>query len=194
MRSMMIYLGYGSNLWLEQMAIRCPESTFLGLGRLPSYKWIINERGYANILEVTESSETNDTTVPEVWGLVYEISSSDESRLDLNEGVPYAYTKEYPDVDFWKAKNEGETDGVIDVTKPHQSRSMLVYIDHKRTREYKPKGEYIYRMNRGIADALKLGVPQSYVDRVLRKFIPAYEETSGSRREASVRASERISR
>jgi gamma-glutamylcyclotransferase len=171
----MLYFGYGSNLWLKQMEIRCPKSSFIGLGRLLSYKWIISERGYANVVEVRNSTHTNETDDHEVWGLVYELSKSDEERLDLNEGVPYAYTKENLDVELWEPKNENKTDEFIDVSKDHQSKKMLVYIDRKRTREFKPKNEYIYRMNRGIEDALKLGVPQSYVDRVLRKFIPVDE-------------------
>jgi hypothetical protein len=31
-------------------------------------------------------------------------------------------------------------------------------------------------MNRGIADAVELGVPEEYVERVMRKFIPAEKE------------------
>ena len=40
----------------------------------------------------------------------------------------------------------------------------------------KPKKEYIYRMNQGIADAVKMGVPEKYVEEVMRKFIPEPEE------------------
>ena len=49
---------------------------------------------------------------------------------------------------------------------------MLVYIDRERTAPSEPKEEYVYRMNKGIDDALALGVPKKYVDEVMRKFIP----------------------
>ncbi|KAK4454746.1 hypothetical protein QBC34DRAFT_392512 [Podospora aff. communis PSN243] len=89
------YFGYGSNLWQDQMARRCPSSPFTGVGRLTGYKWIINSRGYAKI---TETGSDTD----EVWGLIYELPPEDEARLDLNEGVPYAYEKRMIEVDFWK--------------------------------------------------------------------------------------------
>ena len=51
---------------------------------------------------------------------------------------------------------------------------MLVYIDFQRTSEnHTPKPEYVHRMNCGIRDALREGVPQDYVDKVLRYYIPA---------------------
>jgi len=31
-----------SNLWKEQMTLRCPCSEYLGVGRLQGYRWIIN--------------------------------------------------------------------------------------------------------------------------------------------------------
>jgi len=88
-----LYFGYGSNLWLHQMSLRCPGSTYRGLARLPSHRWIINSRGYANVVF---SNSTSDV----VWGMVYALQPSDEKRLDRNERVPYAYTKEILSVVF----------------------------------------------------------------------------------------------
>ncbi len=48
---------------------------------------------------------------------------------------------------------------------------MLVYIDRHRTTPSTPREEYIYRMNRGISDALDKGVPSRYVEEVLRGYI-----------------------
>jgi gamma-glutamylcyclotransferase len=49
---------------------------------------------------------------------------------------------------------------------------MLVYINRNMTVPDEPKHEYIYRMNMGIKDAEKEGVPKTYVDKVIRSFIP----------------------
>jgi len=49
---------------------------------------------------------------------------------------------------------------------------MLVYINRKQVTDSKPKDEYVYRMNMGIKDAVKEGVPQEYVDQTMRPFIP----------------------
>jgi gamma-glutamylcyclotransferase len=185
-----IYFGYGSNLWIKQMNIRCPESTLLGIGRLGSYNWIINERGYANVTEINASNPPIDTRFPETWGLVYKLSETDEKRLDRNEGVPYAYTKESLDVDFWPAEETSETKNRIDVMNGSQKRKMLVYVDRKRLAQDQPQKEYIYRMNMGIEDALKLVVPNGYIEHVVRKFIPINEDLDDQNEKLALKQSQ----
>jgi len=159
------YFGYGSNLWQNQMARRCPSSPFTGVGRLRGYQWIINSRGYANIVET-------NSNVDEVWGLIYELPPADEAQLDLNEGVPYAYEKRMIGVEFWEKGTLPP--GGNGTTPPTRSEDMLVYIDFQRNsgEGNKPREEYVHRMNEGIRDALKEGVPEGYVNAVLRAYIP----------------------
>jgi len=174
-----IYFGYGSNLWRQQMEQRCPHSEYKGVARLNDYKWLINERGYANVVEISrhKSSETKeDLPVPsvkayedEVWGLVYTLQPSDEARLDRNEGVPVAYTKEWLVCDFWPVE---DGDGPANLTAKPEQVNMLVYINREQVTPSAPKKEYIYRMNKGIHDAVDEGVPEKYVEKVMRKFIP----------------------
>ncbi|TGO36988.1 hypothetical protein BHYA_0109g00240 [Botrytis hyacinthi] len=45
-----LYFAYGSNLLHTQMKTRCPDSTYVGVGVLQNYRWIVNRRGYANIV------------------------------------------------------------------------------------------------------------------------------------------------
>lgn len=73
-----LYFAYGSNLQMKQMAQRCPENRFIGLGRLYNYRWHINERGFANIVEDYRRF---------VDGICYSLNPSDEARLDRSEGV-----------------------------------------------------------------------------------------------------------
>lgn len=169
-----LYLGYGSNLWLHQMHTRCPESHYLGIARLPNYHWIINDRGYANVVVEAPSSATSSSKdSATVYGLVYHLSPTDEARLDVNEGVPEAYTKDYLDCDVWWAKtgkSKIDTGRRADAT----AVKLLVYVDRKRVVPcWPPREEYVYRMNQGIADALRMGFPERYVTEVMRKFIPA---------------------
>lgn len=172
-----IYFGYGSNLWREQMEQRCPTSEYLGIARLNNFKWLINERGYANVVEIhrnTNPDQLAQTSKPyedEVWGLVYTLQQEDERRLDRNEGVHRAYTKELLDCDFWESK-----DSPANVSETPKGTEMLVYINRDMVDPSKPKHEYIYRMNMGIRDAVKEGVPKKYVDAVMRKFIPEMGE------------------
>lgn len=167
--STILYFGYGSNLWLKQMAERCPESTFVGIARLHNYRWMINARGSANPVPLDSSANFEDEQT-HVWGMVYTLTKSDEARLDRNEGVPYSHTKEVHDIEFWPT--DGESVEGIDISAVPEKKLMVLYIDRKRTKDDKPREEYIYRMNMGIADALKVGIPSSYVEKVMRKFIP----------------------
>ena len=104
----------------------------------------------------------------EVYGLVYSITSSDEDRLDRNEGVPASYTKEVVDIDFWESK-DGKA---VDVRFQGMKKDVLVYIDRKRVTDDRPQEEYVHRMNMGIRDAVDgAGVPCAYVKKVMRPFI-----------------------
>lgn len=184
-----IYFGYGSNLWLYQMRQRCPTSTYLGIARLKGYKWIIYDRGYANIVQTPDDDELPSSKhdyTNEVWGLVYSLEEEDERRLDRNEGVPVAYQKEWIECEYWASATdrtmrvyEGDdrlvyepAAGRPDISKEPEKVDMLVYIDRTHTMSSNPKKEYIYRMNMGIHDALHEGVPKAYVEQVMRKYIP----------------------
>lgn len=150
-----LYFGYGSNLWLSQMAKRCPTSIYMGLAILRDWRWIINARGYANVVPSPGDC---------VYGLVYELSGEDEEMLDVNEGVPYAYVKRSMNVEFWGDRQTlGGRGKVV---------KGLMYVDEKRVVEGTPREEYVYRMNMGIHDAVERGVPIEYVERYMRPFIP----------------------
>jgi gamma-glutamylcyclotransferase len=168
--STVLYFGYGSNLWLQQMAGRCPGSTFVGTARLRNHRWMINERGSANPVPLDPSTDFQDERT-QVWGMVYTLTKSDEARLDRNDGVPFNHTKEVHDIEFWPTDTEN-VDKKIDISAVPGKKQLLLYIDRKRTKDDKPREEYIYRMNVGIVDALKVGIPSSYIEKVMRKFIP----------------------
>jgi hypothetical protein len=209
-----IYFGYGSNLWRRQMAERCPTSKYLGVGRLDGWKWIINGRGYADVVQVPQKTKDTDYS-HSVFGLVYALQPGDEKNLDKNEGVPVAYTKEWHDIQLWEfdsgvsgpdslstdlhldleARNGDGSDfnePPVDVTRPPtRTVSMLVYVDRVRTAEGKPKTEYVDRMNFGIRDAVRLGVPGGYVESVMRRFIPN-REVGEERREKAFRQARRF--
>lgn len=175
------YFGYGSNLWQAQMARRCPSSPFTGVGRLRGYRWIINSRGYANVVPTHANAD-------EVWGLIYELPPVDEARLDINEGVPDAYEKRMLDVEFW---SKGTLPPGGDGMEPPPERivQMLVYIDFQRDQGEgnRPRGEYVHRMNMGVRDALREGVPEGYVEAVIRAYIPVEEEADETARELALK-------
>jgi hypothetical protein len=166
-----LYFAFGSNLHLQQMAKRCPESLYVGRARLPGFRWQINERGFANIVESREDV---------VEGLVYALSEKDEARLDRNEGVSRdLYHKSYNTIELIPAPYslrhrrvstivaEGGPEGILQSTvreevTPKLERA-LVYISLFYVKEGPPRREYIDRMNLGLEDALVLGVSRSYI-------------------------------
>ena len=80
----MKYIAYGSNMNLEQMAVRCPGARLIGTGLLHGYRLEFNR--HATIVP------TNDpgVTVPVA---VWEITAQHEDRLDSYEGYPRYYRK-----------------------------------------------------------------------------------------------------
>jgi gamma-glutamylcyclotransferase len=156
-----LYFAYGSNLSLEQMARRCPESRLHGLGVLPGFEWVIGERGYANVVR-TAAPPTPDE--PGVYGLLYELGGeggADEAALDGYEGVSWVYKKVFLPVKV--LADNGRVLGEV---------QALVYVDPK-TGTGTCKEEYVGRMNRGLKDAIEKGVPAAWVEKVIRPFVPA---------------------
>ena len=84
----MLYVAYGSNMNLEQMAYRCPNSKVVCNGELNGYNLVFNVHA-----DVVKGS--NDDKVPVV---VWDIADEDWYRLDMYEGYPHYYVKEIVDV------------------------------------------------------------------------------------------------
>lgn len=158
-RHEILYFAYGSNMSTAQMRQRCPYSMPIGLGFLPGWRWIINERGYANIVQ--QDSQTGAG----VFGLLYLLPPRDEDSLDVFEGVGYAYGKSKVDV-TWKL--DGEKKSIAGGSG--QVVRALVYTDEQRTAESAPLEEYIRRMETAIDDAVEnWGLDRGYAAE-LRRF------------------------
>lgn len=79
-----LYFAYGSNLNLDQMAVRCPQAGVVGKAVLEGYE-LAFRRGVLTILP-KEGSRVN--------GLLWRVNAWDELTLDRYEGYPHLYTKE----------------------------------------------------------------------------------------------------
>ena len=162
-----LYFAYGSNLSVLQMKQRCPSSTYIGVGILRGWTWIINARGYANLVAAPASEPTTTDNI--IYGLVYELPPQDESLLDGFEGVPWAYTKEAHPIELWEEVNGEKSEPL---TTPGTMVKALVYIDRIRIQKDKPKEEYIGRMQRAISEAAEKGIPMSWIENVMGEFLP----------------------
>ena len=83
----MLYFAYGSNLNLFQMKRRCKDSVFLKKYELKGYK--LNFRSKYRAADIEKSK---NSIVP---GALFEISKSDEKKLDVYEDYPILYKKLY---------------------------------------------------------------------------------------------------
>ena len=83
----MLYFAYGSNLNLFQMKRRCKDSIFLKKINLKDFKLTFRSKYRAADIEYKKNS-----IVP---GGLFEISKSDEKKLDVYEDHPTLYKKHF---------------------------------------------------------------------------------------------------
>ena len=137
------YFAFGSNLSKEQMAARCPESSYFMSGKLANCVWFINDRGYANI----KPSEGDF-----VLGEIFALSEKDIEHLDVYESVSEdMYHHESHTIQIQEGNCE-----------------CLVYVDLNQVLG-EPQFEYIKRINQGIESA---NLPMDYVNKYIRPYVP----------------------
>ena len=83
----MLYFAYGSNLNHFQMKRRCKDSVFLKKYEIKDYR--LNFRSNYRAADIEKKKNSI------VVGALYEISKSDEKKLDLYEDFPILYKKMY---------------------------------------------------------------------------------------------------
>lgn len=89
-----LYIAYGSNLNLQQMAKRCPTAKVYGKGELKDYRLLfkgVTDNAYATI----EAFKGGKVPI-----LVWEVRSKDEKALDIYEGFPNFYYKKDLEVEL----------------------------------------------------------------------------------------------
>jgi hypothetical protein len=189
------YFAFGSNLSPTQMRGRLDSSLTssipIAIASLPGWKWLICQRGYANIVELPSDTLNSDSST--VWGVLYNLTPDDEEILDMYEGhdegrnpkpkpnpdvsqrmrKPFEqgdwdYNKHYLPVTVAKWLVEPTTFGLREGTS---SVRVLTYVDEFRTVEGTIKQEYIGRMNRAMDESVQLGMPRSWCEKVMRKWV-----------------------
>ncbi|MDA9071280.1 gamma-glutamylcyclotransferase [Candidatus Pelagibacter sp.] len=83
----MLYFAYGSNLHHFQMKRRCKDSIYLKKIKLKDFRLTFRSKYRAADIEFVKNS-----IVP---GALFEISKSDEKKLDIYEDFPILYKKYY---------------------------------------------------------------------------------------------------
>lgn len=140
-----IYLAYGSNMNLEQMAKRCPTAKLLGPAVLKGWRLLFRGTD-GNAVATIEAGQ--DSEVPAV---LWELEPEDEAALDRYEGFPHLYRKEMVEVFF----------------KGRQVRAM-VYIMNPGRELGRPNDRY-YNIIRGGYEAAGFNI--ALLDRALEESI-----------------------
>ena len=83
-----LYIAYGSNLNLPQMAKRCPTAKVVGASQIKDYALVFRGSSHGAVATI-ESCVGNSVPV-----LLWEIKADDEKALDVYEGFPRFYEKE----------------------------------------------------------------------------------------------------
>lgn len=93
-----LYIAYGSNLNIGQMANRCPTAKVVGASEMKDWR-LLFRGAHAGTVATVEPYKGGSVPV-----LVWELAPADEAALDRYEGWPFLYRKETV-----KVKLDGKT-------------------------------------------------------------------------------------
>ena len=119
----MLYFAYGSNLHHFQMKKRCKDSVFLKKINLKDFRLTFRSKYRAADIEPKKNSI--------VQGALFEISKSDEKKLDVYEDYPILYKKYY----FY-----------------HYGKKVMTYSMSKKSIFRFPTERYLNIIKRGYKD------------------------------------------
>jgi|TARA_B110000114_G_scaffold168913_1_gene192416 gamma-glutamylcyclotransferase (GGCT)/AIG2-like uncharacterized protein YtfP len=132
----MFYFAYGSNLHHLQMKKRCKDSIYLKKINLKDFKLTFRSKYRAADIEPKKKSI--------VLGALFEISKSDEKKLDVYEDYPTLYKKYYFN---------------------YYGKKVMTYTMTKKTSFTFPTERYLNIVKRGYKDC---NLDKSYLKKALK--------------------------
>jgi hypothetical protein len=120
-KSVKLYFAYGMNTNRDEMAYRCPSAVPLGKAVLPGYRFEF--KSFATIVPSPKE---------QVEGVLWTITDTDESALDVLEGYP----------EFYDKKN-------VSVNHNNLSHIAMTYIMGPREQGYAPSDGYYSMVSEG---------------------------------------------
>ena len=134
----MLYFAYGSNLHHFQMRRRCKDSVFLKKINLNGFKLTFRSKYRAADIEKKRNSV--------VQGALFEISKSDEKKLDIYEDYPILYKKYYFN---------------------YYGKKVMTYTMVKKTKFSYPTEKYLNVIKQGYKDCK---LDKKYLNQALISF------------------------
>jgi hypothetical protein len=116
-----LYFAYGMNTNKDEMAYRCPSAVPMGKAVLPGYR--LEFKSFATIVPSPKE---------QVEGVLWTITDTDESALDVLEGYP----------EFYDKKN-------VSVNHNNLSHIAMTYIMGPREQGYAPSDGYYSMVSDG---------------------------------------------
>lgn len=136
-----LYIAYGSNLSIGQMAYRCPDARIVGTAILKDWKLVF--RTHADI----EPCKGSGVPV-----LIWEISPADERNLDRYEGFPSYYVKR---------------DLEVTINETEETATAMVYVMAKGKKASVPPAKYYYDI---IAEGYeRFGFDKAILEKALKE-------------------------
>ena len=132
----MLYFAYGSNLNHIQMKKRCKDSVFLKKINLRNFRLTFRSKYRAADIEPKKNS-----IVP---GAIFQISKSDEKKLDIYEDYPILYEKYY---------------------FSYYGKKVMTYMMTKKTSFTFPKERYLNVVKLGYKDC---NLDKSFLKKALK--------------------------
>ena len=119
----MLYFAYGSNLNHFQMKRRCKDSIFFKKYELKGFR--LNFRSKYRAADIEKNKKSS------VQGALFEISKSDEKKLDVYEDFTILYTKMY---------------------FTYYNKKVMTYIMVKKSKFRYPTEKYLNVVKQGYKD------------------------------------------
>ncbi len=143
-----LYIAYGSNMNLEQMAFRCPNSETVAAAILKGFE--LQFKYHATITPNPDS---------EVPILLWKLSKEDEQTLDRYEGFPKYYRKEIKQFDFRGETVEGMV-YIMNGDNPLQKPSKNYY--NTILQGYRTFGLDESYLKNALQKSIELGVEEDF--------------------------------
>lgn len=143
MKSETLYIAYGSNLYLPQMAFRCPTAKVIGASEIKDYE-LLFRGGCRNSVATVEPLKGSSVPV-----LLWKLKERDLQVLDRYEGYPSFYRKK-----------------ILPVELKGKTVQAMVYIMNDRYPLGTPSDYYLDTIKEGYQSA---GFDTEFLERAVEK-------------------------
>jgi gamma-glutamylcyclotransferase (GGCT)/AIG2-like uncharacterized protein YtfP len=150
MKSETLYIAYGSNLNLPQMAFRCPTAKVVGASEIKDFELLFRGGRHGAVATV---EPLKDSSVPV---LLWKLKDRDLQALDRYEGYPHLYRKE-----------------ILPVELKGKAVPAMVYIMNDGHPFGAPSDYYLNTILEGYRSA---GFDTDFLDRAVEKSIRLAQE------------------